>query len=346
MPMTVTGYNGDNETNIGASRSLSYTLYDEFNQEIAVSNQVKPIEFWISRDTNVAIEPFKLINAVNASLINISSSDAISLLHGSQLINGFLVNGFNMSGGVNASIHIQLKPVNKSLSYLTLLKFGDNPSLQTNNKNYDVLNLFCPSDLVNEQNDSFYLIFANMSSVNGYKGYVGFSIIEIDTSQLDCHNKSNNPVDKLINLTQNQTVNRNFSDNYWLRIYSSGCYYIDKTTNEWISNGMEILSDTNVTHTHCISNHLTTFAGGFIVLPPSINFNYVWAHASFLQNPVIYSTVIALVSLFILLGIWSRYMDSKDSQKVGITVLGDLTNKKNKYIYEILVYTGTRPNAQ
>ena len=342
--MTVTGYNGDNETNIGASRSLSYTLYDEFNQEIAVSNQVKPIEFWISRDTNVAIEPFKLINAVNASLINISSSDAISLLHSSQLINGFLVNGFNMSG-VNASIHIQLKPVNKSLSYLTLLKFGDNPSLQTNNKNYDLLNLFCPSDLVNEQNDSFYLIFANMSSVNGYKGYVGFSIIEIDTSQLDCHNKSNNPVDKLINLTQNQTVNRNFSDNYWLRIYSSGCYYIDKTTNEWISNGMEILSDTNVTHTHCISNHLTTFAGGFIVLPPAINFNYVWAHASFLQNPVIYSTVIALVSLFILLGIWSRYMDSKDSQKVGITVLGDLTNKKNKYIYEILVYTGTRPNA-
>lgn len=102
-------------------------------------------------------------------------------------------------------------------------------------------------------------------------------------------------------------------------------------TNDWSSYGTEVLSDTNLTHTHCISNHLTSFAGGFIVLPSAIDFNAVWAHASFLQNPIIYSTIIALICLYIILAIWARYTDSKDEQKMGITVLNDdLKNKEKK----------------
>ena len=336
MFMAVTGNNGDNETNVELSRSVSYSLYDENNQKISVDNLNNPIQLWISRDTSVAIEPFRLVNMSS------------NLTNGSRLINGFLVNGFNLSGW-NVSVHIQIKPTNKALSYLTLLKFGGNPVLQTNQNYYDMLNLFCPSDLINEQNDSFYLIFANMSTVNAYEGYVGFSIIEIDTSQLDCQTKSNNTVDRLIYLTQNRASSNqsSFTSNLWLRVYSSGCYYIN-AANDWTSHGMEILPDTNMTHTHCMSDHLTTFAGGFIVLPPAIHDNdfiYAWTHASFIQNPVIYSTVIALISLYVLLGICSKYMDLKDSQKVGITVLGDLNDKENKYIYEIIVYTGMRMNA-
>jgi len=148
---------------------------------------------------------------------------------------------------------------------------------------------------------------------------------------------------------------KGFTENFWLRIFSAGCYYLDTHTNMWSSYGMEILSDTNLTHTHCQSNHLTTFAGGFLVLPPSIDFNYVWANASFLQNPVIYSTVIALICLYILLGIWSRWMDSKDDQKQGFTVIFTensefclderAKNGSKYYAYEMIVYTGSRPNA-
>jgi len=123
---------------------------------------------------------------------------------------------------------------------------------------------------------------------------------------------------------------------------------MEPSTNKWSSNGMEILEDTNITHTHCISSHLTTFAGGFIVLPNAIDFNYVWSHASFLQNPVIYSTVIALVCLYVLLGVWARWMDIKDEKKCGITLLGNIKDhmkKENKYIYEIIAFTGNRLNA-
>lgn len=123
---------------------------------------------------------------------------------------------------------------------------------------------------------------------------------------------------------------------------------MDTNTNDWSSIGMEILFDSNLTHTHCQSSHLTTFAGGFVVLPNAIDFNNVWANASFLQNPVIYSTVIALVCLYILLGVWARWMDVKDEQKCGITLLGNVKDhlkKDSKYIYEIIAFTGNRLNA-
>ena len=114
---------------------------------------------------------------------------------------------------------------------------------------------------------------------------------------------------------------------------------------------MEILEDSNQTHTHCQTTHLTSFAGGFIVLPNAISFNDAFANASFLQNPVIYSTVIALVSLYILMAIWTRWMDKKDEEKCGFTLLGvddendDEVDSRNKYLYEIIVFTGSRPNA-
>lgn len=342
--MALTGYNGDNETNIQISRSLDYSIYDENYNELVVKNVSKPIDLWISRDTSVKINPFQFVNALNSSIINASSYVELG---GSQLINGYIVNGFNMSGQ-NQSIHIQIKPSNLTKSYLTLLKFGNNPLLQKNNFYFDSMEIFCPNDLRTEANYSFYLIFLNMSRVNAFKGYVGFSLVEIDSPNLNCLNKTANSVDWLIGFVQNKTSQNEttFTDNFELRTYVSGCYYMNVSSNSWSSYGIEILSDSNVTHTHCQSNHLTTFAGGLIVLPNAINFNYVWAHASFLQNPVIYSTVIALICMYFILGLWSRRMDSKDSKKEGVTLLGDLGDKSaNKYIYEIIVFTGARLNA-
>ena len=344
--MALTGTNGDNQTNIQMSKSLEFSIYDKKKNEISVRNQIKPIELWIPRDTSLSIQPFKLVNALNATQKN----ETLAKLDGEQLQNASIISGFNLKGD-NVSIHIQIKPNDTQIGYLSMLKFGENPELTANTKSYDLLNIFCPNDLKNESNESFYMLFANMSQVNGFKGYVGFSIREINLTQIDCFNKSLNSFDLILSkVTQSienaqKTNQSGFTSNYWLRVYSSGCYYMNTSTNTWSSNGMDILEDSNLTHTHCISNHLTTFAGGLIVLPNAINFNKVWANASFLQNPVIYSTVIFLICLYILLGIWARYMDSKDDQKIGITLLPcDLNNDAttNKYIYEIIVFTGNR----
>jgi len=69
---------------------------------------------------------------------------------------------------------------------------------------------------------------------------------------------------KSLPLTENKT---NFTTDFKIRTYSSGCYYFDTDSGKWKSDGMEILEDTNLKQTHCFSNHLTSFAGGLVVMP-------------------------------------------------------------------------------
>jgi polycystin 1L2 len=206
-----------------------------------------------------------------------------------------------------------------------------------------------------ENNDTFYLYFMNMSRVNGYKGYVGFSLLELNPDILLVNNSMNNAnISGLFNSTTAQNISIPFTRNFWFRVFTAGCYYLDEQTNEWSSNGMEILPDTNSTHTHCKSNHLTSFAGGFVVLPNEIRFDQVWAKAEFTKNPLIYATCITLVCLYIALALWARYQDCQDEKKMGVTLLNYenifpfviMGNKiESKYIYEIIVFTGARQNA-
>ena len=121
-------------------------------------------------------------------------------------------------------------------------------------------------------------------------------------------------------------------------------------------------SGTNHEETECYTTHLTTFAGGWIVLPAPINWNYVFANADFLRNKTIYITLITLVVLYIVFMIYARYKDKKDVEKVrihpsenalrsihrslqlGVTPLPDnLAN--DKYYYQIIVFTGLRRDA-
>jgi hypothetical protein len=340
MSMALTGSNGNNQTNIGSSRTLSYSLYDENSNEITVNNLATPIDYWIAKDPSVPITPYKYVFAINASQLN--TSESLAYLNDSQVKDGFMVTGLALTGA-NVSVHVQLKPINFTLNFLTLVKFGDNPSLI--NQYFDALNIFCSNDLVNDANDSFYLTFLNMTQVNGFKGYLGIAISELEPGSIDCQNKSSTTNEMLINLFSQK--NSTFTSDYWLRIYTAGCYFSDPNTLEWSSYGMEILSDTSISHTHCQSNHLTSFAGGFIVLPPAIDFNKAFANASFLDNPVIYSTVIALICIYILLAIWAIWMDVRDDKKQGVTLLGNekCVNKEDKYAYEIIVFTGGRMHA-
>jgi hypothetical protein len=89
---------------------------------------------------------------------------------------------------------------------------------------------------------------------------------------------------------------------------------------------------------------LTDFAGGFVVLPGSIDFAYVFAHSDFLSNPTLYITVIVCLLLFLLLAIFARFMDIRDSDRVGIHLLPD-NLPTHSYCYEIVVFTGGRKEA-
>ena len=190
-------------------------------------------------------------------------------------------------------------------------------------------------DLLTENNKSFYRFFYNMSQVNGFKGFVGFSIREMSLNEIDLYCTSNSSR-KSLPIIQNKV---NFTRDFRIRSYSSGCFYYDLNTGKWNSDGMEIYKDTNLRQTHCFSNHLTSFAGGLVILPTAINFQYVFANASFTQNPLLYLTSILVTCIYILFALWAKFMDKRDLKKLNIIPLKD-NSPNDDYFYELIVFTG------
>ena len=101
---------------------------------------------------------------------------------------------------------------------------------------------------------------------------------------------------------------------------------------------------TDYKQTQCFSPHLTTFAGGFIVLPSPINWSYVFANAGFLKNRTVYLVVIGICAIYVLLTIYARYQDKKDLETLQITLMPD-NYKLDEYFYEITVFTGHRKDS-
>jgi hypothetical protein len=187
-------------------------------------------------------------------------------------------------------------------------------------------------------NDSYYLFFQNMSQVNGIKGFVGYGIRELNESEKNSFCLNNSSMNNVMSppLVQNQV---NFTSDFLLRTYTSGCYYYDSNTGKWFSDGLSIEKDTNIRQTHCSSYHLTSFAGGLVVMPNNINFQYVFANASFSKNYTIYLTLICVVILYLSFALWAFVMDIRDFNKLHIILLKD-NNPTDDYFYELIVFTG------
>jgi hypothetical protein len=322
--MAVSGHNGDNETFIGFSSSIGLSFYDENNKEIKITNTQSPIHMYIPRDANLEQQhPFQHVNASQIQMYNLF----------------FLTNGLYINSGINVSLTIELKPYNKSIGYVLVMKLGQSPIINATYADFNSLKVFCPQDLQNTF-DSFYSFFQNKSQLNGFKGFVGFGLRELNLTEIQTYCKNSSSSQKF--LVQNQV---NFTSDFQIRAYTSGCYFYDTQTGKWSSDGMEIHSDTNIKQTHCSSFHLTSFAGGLIVLPPEINFKYVFANASFIRNPIVYSTVILIGCFYILMALWSRYMDKIDNGKLNILPIESSDGGGGNYFYEIIVFTGNRSES-
>jgi hypothetical protein len=348
MPMASCVHNGDNETKIALSQSMATTFRDNQGIEIEIKDSSQLIEFWIPRDVNLPdITPY---------YVNITEQ----LIHNNSFEKQHLFPiGFSKTG-LNSSIHLEISPLNSSIGYLVLLKLNMTPRINSTFQDYTFWKMFCPSgnifslmkyllitlyyfsDLQYSANlkKQAYLFFMNSKEIGGYRGFVGIGIRELNNDEIFqyCLNfikptvppSSNNPV--------------LFSSDFIFFAYTSGCYYIDGSTGKWSTYGVEIMSDSTLSYTHCKSNHLTTFAGGLDVLSVSINFYLVFSNSSFEQNKTIYLTVLILFCLYILFSIWGRWMDKQDYLKIGVTPLID-NFSNHEYFYEIIVFTSNRVNA-
>jgi hypothetical protein len=302
------------------SKTISLTFFNSNSTEQNITNLSDYFYFGIPRKNK--IPSFKQL-IYNTNYTN----DPNNLL----TLDGFIIPNNNVS------IHYQLKPNNNlTIGYFIVLKFGSNPYLNKTIKSFDIFQIFCPSlnDLTNENNESFYTLFANMSNTINFKGFIGIGIKQLSTNEFInyCSTNNNNnrySIDKIDN--KNKV---NFTNNISVRVFLSGCYYINKTTGLYSSYGMEVLSTSNTTYTQCISNHLTEFASGWIVIPNDIDFDYVWSNASFIKNMTIYITVIVISTIYFILLIWAQINDRKDMIKSEIKSFS--SNKTDdSYFYEV-----------
>jgi hypothetical protein len=127
IPMAVSGHNGNNETLIGVSSSIGLSFYDQNMKDLEIIQTQRPIEMIIKRDPNIADYSFQYIN--------ISSF---------QLSSSFLKNAFYLTAN-NASIHIELKPVNFTIGYLMIMKLGYTPILNSTFADFTSFKIYCPS---------------------------------------------------------------------------------------------------------------------------------------------------------------------------------------------------------
>ena len=109
------------------SSSIGLSFYDQNMNELEIIQTQRPIELIIKRDPNMAYYSFQYINMTQKEL---SSS--------------YLTNAFYLTGN-NASIHIELKPVNFSIGYLFVMKLGYTPILNSTFADFTSFKILCPS---------------------------------------------------------------------------------------------------------------------------------------------------------------------------------------------------------
>ncbi|CAF1293793.1 unnamed protein product, partial [Adineta steineri] len=310
-------------SNTNLSRSISLSIIDQNGNEISFkASENNSIKLIIPRDPNVLIPSMYLQNVTSIN----------------STINNLLFNYhyINITSSLPISVHFEIHSLNTNLAYLFIYKFDQTPLLNSSINLIDGWTIFCPFNLTN---DDIYRYFIDNQQPPGHQSLI-FGMRELNSTEMNNYCLNNSSINMSLPITDEPY---DFTSNYELRIYTSGCYYLDENNN-WKSDGLIVGSLTNHYETECLSTHLTTFAGGFIVLPEPINWSYVFANADFMKNKTVYLTMIITSIIYIILMIYARFKDKKDFEKLGVTPLVD-NNKSDHYYYQILVFTGQRTNA-
>ncbi|XP_039577471.1 polycystic kidney disease protein 1-like 2 [Passer montanus] len=127
--------------------------------------------------------------------------------------------------------------------------------------------------------------------------------------------------------------------------FASRCVFWDEHQGGWNSYGCHVGPKTNPSSTQCLCNHLTFFGSSFFVIPNAIDVSKTaQLFGTFVDNPVVVTTVGCIFLIYVLVVIWARRKDIQDNAKVKITVLED-NDPFAQYRYLVTVFTGHRRGA-
>ena len=194
------------------STSLSLTLTDEFGRELPVHSN--GIELIIPRDINLVLPPMTLQNV--SSFVADHTNNPQFNLH--------FISIAQLNPNISVSVHFQLRPLNLHLGYLVIYRFDDIPRLSSAINQTDGWSLLCPSS------EGLFTVFIDNQQTANHQSMI-FGVRELDSSELISHCSNGS-------LTAPITDRPfNFSANYELRTFTSGCYYSDPN-RQWQSEGL------------------------------------------------------------------------------------------------------------
>ncbi len=129
-----------------------------------------------------------------------------------------------------------------------------------------------------------------------------------------------------------------FTTEYELRGYTGGCYSFNTSSEVWEAIGVTIHNTTKLISA-CNVSHLTSFGSGWFAQVNTIDFEFIFAEASFQDNLTIYMCLIVTFTVYFFALAWACWNDRKDAKRLPVPVLLD-NNPEEAYFYEIVVETG------
>ncbi|CAF0709342.1 unnamed protein product [Brachionus calyciflorus] len=230
----------------------------------------------------------------------------------------------------SSSLHVVIIPETPGDIYHIYIKYSETKitSVYPDEKNHDYA--FTSPDLSGYYTDpSNELMYTAFISNNDTKGngtyYIGVKLAMISNETRTMLNKTNTT---------------EYTSYYKIRIFSTSCKYWKEDTAEWSTDGCYVGANTIHNMTECLCYHLTTFGTDFYVPPNTIDFSTVFGKFKDLsENAAVFATIVSLIGLYILMGIFVRWKDRKDLVKWGATPLADNLPVDN-YFYLVSVQTG------
>ncbi|XP_071973672.1 polycystin-1-like protein 2 isoform X2 [Engystomops pustulosus] len=127
--------------------------------------------------------------------------------------------------------------------------------------------------------------------------------------------------------------------------FTSQCVFWDESSQEWNNTGCHVGPKTTPHSIQCLCSHLTFFGSSFIVMPNAVDVSRtIELFATFVDNPVVVTTVACIALVYVLVLIWARRKDIQDNAKVKIISLED-NDPLAQYRYLVTVFTGHRRGA-
>lgn len=211
------------------------TLIDQSGQEIPVSASMnQPIEIIIMRDPNLAVDSFTL---QNVSLIN--NTNETFYFH--------FVN-YSDSSSFDVSIHLELRPLNMGSGYWLIYRYDSAPQINSSTQIIDGWALLCPSSknllvhcirlqiyFLDATAQGFYRYFIDNRQTSKHQSVI-FGIREVSNAEFVDYCQNSTFLNKLPAIFN---TSMNFSEDYEIRVYLSGCLYLDQQNN-WRSDGLMV----------------------------------------------------------------------------------------------------------